>query len=162
MTVQLYILSGLAISIIALLAGYAIYLWRKVAQQQRQRTDSINAQAQGQQRAAELARDNIALMLKVIVQDQVSLTEGSIRIMAYQRSLPEAEREDALFRPFDQLARATAYIPILDRWQALGKDEQLQFDLERHHLEDQHRQAIMDASKEALGRGEDIVLLADR
>jgi hypothetical protein len=150
MNMQNFILAGLAITIVVLLAAYAIYLLRQLAQQQRQRAASLKAQTEGQQEAARLARENISLMLKVIVQEQVSLTEGAIRIMAYQRSLPEDERDAALFHPFDQLARATAYIPILDRWQALSKDQQLQFDLERCQLEDEHRQAIMEVSNKAL------------
>lgn len=140
----------LGIVIIALLAGYALSLWLKVWHQQRERANSLQAQKLNQQGAAQGARDNIIIMLRVALQQQASLTEVAIRIMAYCRALPAEESGSIHYQPFDQLARKTAHIPILDKWQALSRQAQNKFDDERQTLEEDHREAIMKASQSLL------------
>lgn len=140
----------LGIAIIALLIGYALSLWLKVWRQQRELVNSQQAQIVNQQRAADSARDNINIMLRVVLQEQVSLTEAAIRIMAYCRALPVKESDSILYQPFDQLARATAHIPILDKWQTLSRQAQKKFDDERQQLEEVHREAIRNASQSLL------------
>jgi hypothetical protein len=143
-------ISLLGILIIALLTAYALSLWLKVRQQQRKDASARHAQSLNQQRAMDSARENINIMLRVVVQEQVSLTEAAIRIMAYCRALPSEERDSNFYQPFDQLARATAHIPILDRWQALPPKEQIKLDHERQKLEEDHREDIINASHAAL------------
>ncbi len=132
--------------IIALLAGYALYLWRIVWKQQRKEIESQQARNQ----VAAGARENVTIMLRVLVQEQVSLTEAAIRIVAYSQALPAEERASSLYLAFDQLAKATAHIPILEQWQALSKPEQLRLEQERLAIEERHREAITTASNEAL------------
>jgi hypothetical protein len=143
-------ISVLGIVIIGVLTAYALFLWLKVWQQHRKVANTLHTQTLNQQRATESARENITIMLRVVVQEQVSLTEAAIRIMAYCRALPVEERDSYLYQPFDQLARATAHIPILDRWQALSRQEQNKLDNERQQLEEDHREAIINASLVAL------------
>jgi hypothetical protein len=143
-------ISLLGIVIIAVLTAYAFFLWLKVWQQQRKDASTLHTQTLNQQRAMDSARENINIMLRVVIQEQVSLTEAAIRIMAYCRALPAEERDSNCYQPFDQLARATAHIPILDRWQALSRQEQNKLDHERQQLEEDHRVAIINASHAAL------------
>jgi hypothetical protein len=143
-------ISLLGIVISTLLTAYALFLWLKIWRQQRKVANTLHTQTLNQQRATESARQNITIMLRVVVQEQVSLTEAAIRIMAYCRALPAEERDSSLYQPFDQLARATAHIPILDRWQALPPKEQIKLDHERQKLEEDHREDIINASHAAL------------
>ena len=106
MSLQSLALSGIVS--IALLAGYALFLWLKVWRQQSERANHLKTQTLNQQRAAISARDNINIMLRVVLQEQVSLTEAAIQILAYCRALPANESDSILYQPFDQLARATA------------------------------------------------------
>ena len=103
-----------------------------------------------QQRSADSAKSNIIILLRVIEQGQISLTEAAIRVSAYRMALNEPLAELSVFSVFEQLAHDTAHIPILDRWQALNRAEQNEFDRQRAVLEQRHSQAINNAAKQLL------------
>ncbi|MCR8924424.1 DUF2489 domain-containing protein [Dasania sp. GY-MA-18] len=132
----------LAVAIVIVLAGYAVYTWRLASKQQQAQADELRATEQHRNEAADTARLNIMTMLRVLEQGQVSSTEAAIRIMSYRQALPVAEQQQAFFKPFDQLALATAHIPILDEWKALSSTQQQAFDEQRTALEQQYQADI--------------------
>lgn len=136
------IIASIGVLIIICLAVYAGYLLVEGRNYEKRRLLAVRDQTLQQQEAADTARKNISIMLRVIEQRQVSLTEAAIRIMAFSLALPDSERDSAGFPAFDQLAKATAHIPILEEWNSLSDAEQLGFDSEREVIESSHRVAI--------------------
>ncbi|WP_339673530.1 DUF2489 domain-containing protein [Dasania marina] len=143
MSVMLYLI--LAAVIIIALTAYAIYSWRLVFKQKKAQAEALKVTSQQQCEAEDAARVNILTMLRVVEQGQVSVTEAAIRIMSYRLALPVGEQQQAFFKPFDELALATAHIPILDNWKALTPSQQQAFDDERSVLELRY-QADIDAA----------------
>ncbi|MEH6559749.1 MAG: DUF2489 domain-containing protein [Oceanicoccus sp.] len=131
--------------IVICLAVYAAYLVIKSRGYEKRRLIAEKNQTLRMEEAADTARRNISIMLRVIEQKQVSLTEAAIRIMAYRLALPDSERDSIGYQAFDQLAKATAHIPILGKWKTLSQEEQAGFESERKVLESSHRPAIEEA-----------------
>jgi len=134
-----------AVLIIMCLACYATYLVLQVRRQKKQREKAAHDWSLKRQESANNARENISIMLRVLEQKQVSLTEAAIRIMSLSLALPESEREGVGYQAFDQLAKATAHIPILTSWKSLSSAEQADFNREREVIENTHRSAIAEA-----------------
>ncbi len=116
--------------------------------QKEAQAQQFNVIAQQRHQAEETARSNITAMLRVVKQDQVSLTEAAIRIMSFRQALPIEQQDQTFFKPFEALALATAHIPILDNWKALAPLQQTSFNDERTVLEQGH-QADIQAAAEA-------------
>ena len=107
------LITSLALVILIGLSGYALYLYlqlRKLKNVQNAREEAL-AVEQDDRKAH--YRKSIHVIASAIVADQVTLTEGAIRIskMAAQLDLPEYEREH--YQVFFQLTEATAHIPII-------------------------------------------------
>lgn len=138
---------SLAVLVVVALAGYALYLHLKL------RAKKIERQHQQQQLETELAerrknyRDSIRVICSAILQDQVSLTEASIRISMMATQLRLSEQEKQHYQVFFQLTDATSHIPILEDWKALSKKEQFRLDAEREALEANFRDFIEDTAR---------------
>ena len=136
-------------TVIVLLAAYAGWLLRQLAQQRRARQDDCVVQypvppARNEHQLGH--RESIEILARCLVQEQVSATEAAIRITAIARALPESDSSGGFYNAFFDLANATAHIPILDAWQALGKVEKKSFEAERQSIEKAHRTQIMAAA----------------
>lgn len=139
------IMTSIGVLIIICLAVYTGYLVVKSRSHEKQRFITARDQALQKREAAATARNNISILLRVIEQKQISLTEAAIRIMAFSLALPDIERDCLGYQAFDQLAKATSHIPILGKWKALSHAEQAGFESERQVLEIRHRPAIEEA-----------------
>ncbi len=141
-----------AVAIVATLAAVAgYYVWQVYQLQRRNRArwDELAAEtAQQRQRI----NNSIQILAAAIGKDELTLTEASIRICGLLDSLqvPPAVTEE--YAAFYRLRAATAHIPILEQWRALGRQAQFQFDRERQKLEQQHREFVEDAAARIRGR----------
>ncbi len=132
------------------LAAYAMYLQVQLRHQKAER------QAQAEQLAADLEerrehyRNSIRVLASAIDAEQVTLTEGAIRIsmLVSQLNLGEQERTD--FQVFFQLTEATAHIPILEEWKKLNTRDKLRYDREREEIEEKYREFVVDAARKVL------------
>lgn len=91
--------------------------------------------------------DSIVLLARAVLDNQVSMTEASIRINALKPTLdlsPDVEQDLVVF---SQLAEATAHIPILDKWRGLSRKEQVAFDMERAQIETKFETFVLAAAK---------------
>ncbi len=138
--------------IIVILALYAAHLWRQANTRQQQNQLESEKISTNETQAAEVALKNINMVLKAVAQEQISLTEAAIRIMAYRLTLPEEQQQLAIFIPFNELALATAHIPILDDWKALEKSHRDKLDLEKTELENSFKQEILEATRQYLSK----------
>ena len=144
----IYLLTVTGIIIILALAIYALYLWKKVWKQDQKTSEQQDAQLKTELENTQKARKNIIIMARVVLENQVPLTEAAIRIMAYTRALPMSEQSSSHYNAFDQLAKATAHIPILDQWKNLTPEKQDQLTAERLDLENKHHKQIIKACQQ--------------
>jgi type II secretory pathway pseudopilin PulG len=144
------VLAIVALVIIISLATYAAILWARLRRHRTELDSQQAAQTLQQQQNAASAKDNITILLRVVEQGQVSLTEAAIRVGAYRMALAPQLRDLEAFSAFDLLANETSHIPILDRWQALSNIEQAEFEQQRTVIEERHSAAITDATLQLL------------
>ena len=134
------------------LATYAIYLQVQLRHQKAER------QAQVEQLAADLEvrrehyRNSIRVLATAIDAEQVTLTEGAIRISMLVSQLNLGEQERADFQVFFQLTEATAHIPILEDWKKLNTRDKLRYDRERVEIEEKYREFVVDAARKVLNK----------
>ena len=146
-TNMLLALAVLASLIVGALTLYASTLWLRVWREARQRTQDLAvAERKRQQRHGEF-RESIVVLARAQLQGQVSRTEAAIRIATLARGLQPDDAEQQLYRPFTELATATAHIPILDAWRALPSKDQDRFDNERSALEAAHAEVLDQAAQ---------------
>ncbi len=72
-------------------------------------------------------QESIRVIASAILQNQVSLTEGAIRINKLSGLLEDTLSDDIAYEVFSELTEATAHIPILENWAKLTKKEQAFF-----------------------------------
>ena len=134
-----------------MLGLYALILHLKVREQNLQRKSNADILSkQLVKRQAEF-KESIRVIASAIVQNQVSLTEGAIRINKLSSLLEGALSADKAYEVFSRLTDATAHIPILENWAKLTREEQAFFEVERkkieegfHHLIKSSAQRILD------------------
>ena len=98
----------------------------------------------------ETARQHIHILLCVIQQEQIALSEAAVRLTAFMRELPSEAPPKELLAPFESLAKVTSHIPIYDDFLSLPESEQQHYDEERHLLEQAHREDLLSATSELL------------
>ncbi len=145
MNMTFWLIAGLVI--IAVLSGVAAYYWVLVYRKQRsdqQKTEALQ-DALNERRGRN--RESIVILARALLDDQVSLTEASIRINALLPSLSLNQASQEKLSVFQQLAEATAHIPILERWKALPRKDKQAFDKEREVIEAKYREFVYAAAK---------------
>lgn len=138
---------GVAIIIIAILsgiAGYYQFLLYKKNKADRAAETLFNEEMR-QRRQKNI--NSITIISRAVLDEQVSLTEASIRINAL---LPTLNLDNDVFDSltvFRQLSEATAHIPILEKWKALPRKEKIAFDHEREKIEAKFRDFVVVAAQ---------------
>ncbi|NHN39314.1 DUF2489 domain-containing protein [Pseudomaricurvus alcaniphilus] len=147
---SLTILAVLAVVIVLVLAGVAIYYLLRVRKMEQERQQQLDAMAE--ERAAQRLRliKSIQLIARGMLDDQLTLTEGAIRIKVMLDGLAVEEDTRQAYVAFYHLAAATDHIPILGEWKKLSTKQKLQFDSQREQLERDHREFVLDAAKRIL------------
>lgn len=136
-----------AILIVLTLAIIAYRLQSQVRRMEKRKRIE-QEQLQKQQAQHEQYLDNsIRILSQGIIDKQLSLTEGAIRISVLLDNLKVGDTVKQEFRVFYQLAEATAHIPILDAWKKLPAKKRYQLDKERLAAEDKFGDFVIDAAK---------------
>ncbi|EIK52214.1 hypothetical protein YO5_01479 [Stutzerimonas stutzeri TS44] len=120
--------------LVSALAGYALYLWRRVW-----RNERLLAEAQSK-RHAELAED-LRILASCLLDEQLPLIEGAIRIKVLLDNYDSALGQDPRCQVFQQLFDATAQIPTHAAWKALDSKERRHHEASFSALELQHKAA---------------------
>ena len=133
----------IAVLIIVALGGYALYLYLKLRDKDAEQKQQEAMLSEELSARRDNNRNSIRVIASAIVQEQVSLTEGAIRIsmLASQLELTELEKVD--YQVFFQLTESTSHIPILEEWQKLSKKDKRRYDQERESLEGSFREFIV-------------------
>lgn len=143
-------LLALALVIVLALAAYAIYLHWHLREQRKQRDTQLKAL----QIEADKQRDRVNKSIQVIAAamggDQMTLTEGAMRLSVLLQSLGLGEEALKPYSALIKLAEATAHIPILEDWKKLSTKQKLDYDKQRTSLEEQYRELVLGSSKKLL------------
>ena len=138
--------------IVLLLAGTAIFYLRKVNKMQVIKEQQIKELDGLKSDHNNYLNTSVQVLAQGLVDDQLSLTEGAIRISVLLDNLKinEAARND--YSAIFQLAEATSHIPILGAWNRLSKKEKKEFEKIRSGLEDQYKDFVVDAARRLKGK----------
>jgi type II secretory pathway pseudopilin PulG len=152
----MYILLIIAIVIVLVLGAIAARLVYKVYRLNQLRSRQLVELAQANAHAIQEQRTrnnkSIQILAQALSQDELTLTEASIRISHLLDQLDVNEAVKAEFSAFYQLRQRTEHIPILVEWKKLSAKEQRVFDKERLQQEATYYDFVMDAAKRILGR----------
>jgi hypothetical protein len=144
-SLTLFLLLAGALLLLAL-AAYALHLWRRVWTQQRQL-----------EQAAEERRERLGGDLQILagslLDGQLPLIEGSIRIKVLLDNYDSTLSQDARCEVFHQLFAATAHVPTHADWKALDKAVRRQHEKNFNELELQHKAAARAAARWLLDEG---------
>jgi Protein of unknown function (DUF2489) len=149
MTMNLLVL--FAVLIVVSLGGYALYLYLQLRTQKAGREQQREVLAEELKERHEHYRNSIRVIASAIVAEQVSLTEGAIRISMLASQLEISESEKADYQVFFQLTEATSHIPILEEWKKLNTLQKRGYDQEREELEETFQEFIENAARNILG-----------
>lgn len=121
--------------IIAGLGAYACYVCRQLWHQ-KQSAQEVQTRLSQQRSERRLAcQESITVLIRCLLQNQVSITEAAIRISGLAKMIEMSEEERRHYQAFDDLAFATSHIPILSEWSRLSAKERYKFTLERETIE---------------------------
>lgn len=142
--------------IILILSAIAARLLYKVHQLNKTRQEKLIAQEKANQESQRVHREwlnkSIQLLARGLDNNELSLTEASIRIAGLLDLLGADEEIKTEFSAFYQLKEKTQHIPYLDAWKNLSSAEQNKFDLERIQHEAAYQDFVLDAAKRILNR----------
>ncbi len=132
------------------LAGYALYLWQKL-RARRTEIESASEQLESELQSKNLdARQSIQIIARALLQKDLSDTEAAMRIAFLSQQVAATDVEVQQFTVFQQLAEATAYIPILEDWAMLEKSEKRRLNAERKTIEAQYRDFIQAGAQQLI------------
>lgn len=132
------VISGLLV--IFILAGYAAWLWYRVwRHRQRQHRQQV-------ERNARLAGD-IRILAQGLLEDQVPLIEGAIRIKVLLDNYSGPRRADLPVQVFETIYDATAHIPTHQAWKDLPLSQQREYGQIMLALEQRHGEQLRQAAQ---------------
>jgi hypothetical protein len=134
-------------SVIALLALYAIVLCVQLWKVKRIEAVKTVEEQQWVDNQKKETQESIDILVRCLLQDQLSLTEAAIRVSGLAKVLKLTEVEQQFYIPFDNLAMATSHIPILADWGKLSAKEQKRFHDERGIIEGEYKDKILEAAE---------------
>lgn len=138
----------LAAIVLVSVGGYAAYLALQLFRR-RQRLEKGKQELENQLKVKEAeARQSVQIIARALVQRDLSETEAAMRISWLSQQIVLSADEAQHFSVFQQLSVATAHIPILDDWAALGKAEKRRLTTEREGIEVSYREFIQASAVE--------------
>jgi Protein of unknown function (DUF2489) len=140
----------LILSVIAIRLVYKVHSLNKVRQEKLVAQEKANQESQRNHR--QWLNKSIQLLAQGLDNNELSLTEASIRISGLLDVLGADDQIKTEFSAFYQLKDKTQHIPYLEAWKNLSPAEQNKFDLERIQHEAAYQDFVSDAAKRILGR----------
>lgn len=141
---------SLAAFILAILAAYAWHLHRRLkALEDKQQCEALEAETRRQQQKDD-ATQGIRILAGAMIREELTLTEGCMRIAYLLPKVDEAAHSKDQYSVFFQLASATSHIPVLDAWKALPSQQKNAYTKERATIEEAFESFVMEAVQELL------------
>lgn len=143
--------------LIAISSGIAIFLliynlksWKKLKNLNAEKVKIETQQTQALYDSQLNAAQSIKHIAQFMVEEQVELTEGCIRIKVLLDHVAPQLHEDEVFNIFSIMYKATEHMPTHQARKDADKKLIKKLDLERFKLEAQHKDRILDASNALL------------
>ncbi|MGH1485859.1 MAG: DUF2489 domain-containing protein [Cellvibrionaceae bacterium] len=149
---MLVFLSIVGAIIVLVLAVIAWRLQSRVHKMERAKKQQVEELDELKDNHQQYLNNSIQVLAQGLVDDQLSLTEGAIRISVLLDNLKITENTKEDYSAFFQLADATAHIPILNAWKKLPKKEKFRFENERLEIEEKYREFVVDAATRIRGK----------
>jgi len=138
----------LAAILLLSVGGYAAYLALQLYRR-RQHLENSARELEKQLKDKESeARLSVQIIARALVQKDLSETEAAMRISWLSQQIVLSADEAQHFSVFQQLAVATAHIPILDDWAALAKAEKRRLNSERESIGASYRDFVQASAVE--------------
>lgn len=133
--------------LVVVLAGYAVFLSMQL-RRQNHRQRELDHQLNEQRASSDSeARQSVQIIARALLQKDLSDTEAAMRIAFLSQKIIATQDELDAFKVFQQLAEATAHIPILEDWVLLERSEQRRLTAERKKIEADYREFIAVGAK---------------
>lgn len=133
--------------LVVVLAGYAVFLGVQLRRQNHRQRD-LDRQLNEQRVTSDSeARQSVQIIARALLQKDLSDTEAAMRIAFLSQKIIATQDELDAFKVFQQLAEATAHIPILEDWALLERSEQRRLTAERERIETDYREFIAAGAK---------------
>jgi len=142
----------LAVVVIVVLLGITAYYLLQVRELNERRAVQRQEVEQFAIDKRKHANVSIQVIAGSLTEEQMTLTEGAIRISKLLDTFGLEPHLLEEFTAFYQLTEATEHIPIMDDWKQLKTKQKLVFDKERTELEVVHKEFVLDAAKRIKGR----------
>ena len=147
-----FALTTTAIVIVLVLAATAVYYRIRLYQLHKKQQSYLEQSFRAQTEQVDRINKSIQVIAQGLLDDQLTLTEGSIRISVLLDSLDVDDQVRQEYSAFYQLAGATDHIPVLEAWKRLPTKQKLVFDRQRTQLEGDYKEFVLDAAKRILQR----------
>lgn len=137
-----------AVAVVCCLSIYAFYLWRQLQQQRLKEEQSCREIEELLQQKDREGRETIKIIATALLQGDMTDTEAAMRIAFFSNQIRASEEEQTLLSVFQQLAQATAHLPILEDWEMLERSEQKRLSHERQEIEARFSEFIKDSAEQ--------------
>tara|TARA_R110001599_G_C12098633_1_gene646828 strand:+ start:322 stop:789 length:468 start_codon:yes stop_codon:yes gene_type:complete len=149
----LWILIAISTSIAFFLLFYILKLWRKVKQLEAAKAEIENKQTKSLNDFKLEAGESIKVIAQCMIDEQVDLSEGSIRIKVLLDHIAPELHENSTFSIFSKMYAATEHMPTHEARKQADKELIRKLDKERHILEKENKTDILNAAKALLQNG---------
>lgn len=146
--IWLIIALGVAVSIFLLV--FSIKTWRKLKTLQTANQQLEQKQNASMEDSRMKAADSIKLIAQLMIEEQVELAEGCIRIKILLDHIAPELHEDENFSVFSSMYKATEHMPTHEARKQSDKKLIRKLDKERLELEETHKESILLASQKIL------------
>jgi uncharacterized membrane protein (DUF106 family) len=146
----LWIFIAISTGIACFLLFYIQKLWKKVKQLEAIKAEIENKQTESLKDFQLEASESIKVIAQCILDEQVDLSEGSIRIKVLLDHIAPELHEDAVFSIFSKMYTATEHMPTHEARKQADKKLIRKLDKERFELEADNKELILTASKKLL------------
>tara|TARA_R110002167_G_scaffold14879_22_gene59964 strand:- start:1036 stop:1506 length:471 start_codon:yes stop_codon:yes gene_type:complete len=152
-TLWILIIIGTGIAIFLLILN--LKSWKKLKELKAIKSDIENKQTKAFNDFKLEAGESIKIIAQSMIDEQVDLSEGSIRIKVLLDHIAPELHEDATFSIFSTMYSATEHMPTHEARKKADKKLIKKLDKERFELEEANKHLILMASKELLKRNID-------
>lgn len=129
-------------------SSWYIVVHLRALRQQRQQREALQREAESKAREQrQYLIDSIRVIARAMSEDEkMTLTEGSIRLKVLLDNLMPELHQNPDFEIISAHYEATRHIPYLKGWKSLERAQQRRFRQEMDVLEQQHREALLQAA----------------
>ncbi len=146
----LWILIAISTGIAIFLLMYNLKSWKKLKSLNSEKVEIETQQTQNLNDSHLKAHESIKVIAQCMIEEQVELSEGSIRIKVLLDHVAPHLHDHPTFSIFSKMYTATEHMPTHEARKHADKKLIRKLDKERFKLEDDHKEEILKATKELL------------